>query len=368
MSPGAVIALTASLAAAACALAGVFLVLRRMAMMADAISHAILPGLVAGYVLARGPNVFMGFLGATAAGLLTVFLVETLARSRRVREDTAIGLVFPALFALGVLIISRFFANVHLDTDAVLFGEIAFVPLDTWEVNGRNLGPTALWTLGALTAVNALFLLLFYKELKMATFDPGLAAALGFVPGLIHYGLMGMVAVTTVGGFTAVGAILVIALIILPPVTASLLTRQLPVLIGLSVVVGVAGALLGYYLAALWDVSVSGMIVAALGALFGVTLLFAPGRGIVAQAVRRRRQRAEFAQQMLVVHLATHEGTESEADESRADHLEEGLRWRPGAARGIIGRAEGDGLVTREGDALQLTPEGRELAEQVTNR
>jgi manganese/zinc/iron transport system permease protein len=365
MSSEVVIGLVAALAACACALAGVFLTLRRMAMMADAISHAILPGLVAGYVLANGPNVFTGFLGATAAGLLTVWLVETLAKSRRVKEDTAIGLVFPALFALGVVVISKYFSNVHLDTDAVLFGEIAFAPLETWTVGGRNLGSSALWTLGGLTLLNALFLALFYKELKLSTFDPGLAAALGFAPGLLHYGLMGMVAVTTVGGFSAVGAILVIALLIVPAVTASLLTHRLPTMIGLSVAIGVGSALLGYWLAALWDVSISGMIATALGGVFGVTLLFAPQRGLVAQVLRRGRQGWDFRQQMLVVHLASHEGTAVEDRECRPEHLVSELGWSVEEAKQIVTRAFSNGLVApvdAEGH-IHLTPKGKSLAD-----
>lgn len=370
MSPQTVIGLTAVLAASACALAGVFLILRRMAMMADAISHAILPGLVAGYVLARGPNVVAGFFGATAAGLLTVYLVETLTKSRRVKEDAAMGLVFPALFALGVVVISRFFSDVHLDTDAVLFGEIAFAPLETWRLGTQNMGPTALWTLGALTLFNALFLLLFYKELKIATFDSGLAMALGFSPVLLHYGLMTMVAVTTVGGFSAVGAILVIALIIVPPVTASLFTDRLPTMIGLSVGIGVAGALLGWQAATLWDVSISGMIAATLGVLFSAALLFAPSKGIIAQAVRQSRQRREFAAQTLLVHLATHEGEPTEDEELNPGHLVRELGWPAPAAQRIVALAQEQGLVRPEDEEghLHLTPTGREIVEEVTTK
>jgi len=359
------IALVGALAAVACALVGVFLTLRRLSMMADAISHAILPGLVAGYFLARGPNVVAGFLGATAAGLATVWLVEALTRSRKVKEDTAIGLVFPALFALGVVIVSRFFSNVHLDTDAVLFGEITFAPLSTWQVGGYNLGATALWTLGALALANGLFLALFYKELKLSTFDPALAAALGFAPALLHYGLMGMVAVTTVGGFTAVGAILVIALIIVPPVTASLLTDRLPVLIALAVGVDALGAVAGCLAALRLDVSIGGMIVCVQGLLFGAALLFAPRKGLVAQAARRARQRREFAQETLLVHLASHEGTPAEDTELSPGHLEAELGWKPAVAGRVLARAQATGLVAPPDDDghLHLTEDGRERAQ-----
>lgn len=368
MRPEVVIALVGVLATGACTLAGIFLVLRRMAMMADAISHAILPGLVAGYVLARGPNMLAAFLGAAAAGLLTVVLVEALTRSRRVKEDAAMGIIFPALFALGVFVISKYFANVHIDTDAVLFGEIAFTPFETIQLGGRDIGPQALWSLGGLTLLNGLFLMVFYKELKLSTFDPQLAAALGFLPGVMHYALMVLISLTTVGAFSAVGAILAVALIIVPPVTASLLTRRLPALIGIALLIGVAAALSGYRLAMEWDISISGMIATMLGVLFGITLLFAPQQGLVAQFLRRLRQKRQFAVEMLVVHLATHEGTAEMAQESRLSHLETELQWTPEAIQRTVEGAREAGLITQISDRLNLTNEGRHLAQMVAQR
>ncbi|MBW3624063.1 MAG: metal ABC transporter permease [Armatimonadetes bacterium] len=368
MNPTLVVALVAVLAASACALAGVFLVLRKMGMMADAISHAILPGLVAGYVLAQGPSLIAGMLGATAAGLLTVVLVEAFAKSRRVKEDTAIGVVFPALFALGVFVISKYLANVHIDTDAVLFGEIAFAPFDTLEIGGRDYGSQSLWILGGLTLLNAAFMALFYKELKLSTFDPALAAALGFVPGLLHYGLMAMVAVTTVGALSAVGAILVVALLIVPSVTASLITYRLPVMIGLSVGIGILAALTGFGLAMVWDVSISGMIAAMLGVLFGIALLGSPTRGLIARAMRSRRRNQQFATEMLVVHLAHHEGTDDQAVESQIDHLHEGLDWQQEKIRRTVAHASDSGLVSERDGQLELTDSGRDLAGDVGSR
>lgn len=368
MSSSAQIALVAIAAGLACALAGVFLVVRRMAMMADAISHAILPGLVAGYVLANGPNVFAGILGATAAGLLTVFLVESLTKSGRVKEDSAIGLVFPILFAVGVLIVSKYFANVHIDTDAVLYGELAFAPFDTLTVAGRDLGPQSLWMLAGLFLFNGLLISLFYKELKLATFDAGLAATLGFFPVLIHYLLMGVVAITTVGAFSAVGAVLSVALIIIPPVCASLLTQRLPIMIGLSLVFGAASALGGYGLSAFWDVSPAGMIATTLGVVFGVTLLAAPRQGLLAQAIRRRNQRTQFATEMLVVHLATHENTPQQQHESTLIHLEQELGWATDRAARIVAKAQQAGYVTYHDGALSLTPTGQIKAKAIAQR
>jgi manganese/zinc/iron transport system permease protein len=339
-----------------------------MAMIADAISHAILPGLVAGYVLARGPNIFVGFLGATLAGLLTVVLVEALTKSRRVKQDAAIGLVFPALFAIGVLVVSKFYANVHIDTDAVLFGEIAYAPFDTFQIGGRDLGPQSLWILGVLALVNAIFLTVFYKELKLSTFDAGLAASLGFAPALIHYLLMGMVAVTTVGAFSAVGAILSVALIIIPPVSASLWTERLPWNIAISVGIGVGSALIGYGIATLLDVNISGMIATSLGGVFAFSLLVAPKQGLIAQALRRRRQRVQFATEMLVVHLATHESTPAQETESTLLHLEQELGWASERAAQIVARANRQGLVGYQDGQLSITATGRQLADKVAER
>lgn len=368
MSSGAQIALVAGLAGIACALAGVFLVLRRMAMMADAISHAILPGIVAGYVMAKGPSVIWGFIGAALAGLLTVFLVESLTKSKRVKEDSAIGLVFPILFALGVVVVSKYFANVHIDTDAVLYGEIAFAPFDTLVIGGRDLGPQSAWVLGGLTLFNVIFLAAFYKELKLSTFDPGLAVTLGFMPVLLHYMLMGVVAVTTVGAFSAVGAILSVALIIVPPVTASLLTKRLPTMVGFAMVIGCGSALLGYALAATLDVSISGMIATTLGAVFGIVLLVAPGQGVIAQEIRKIRQRTQFATEMLIIHLATHAKTPTQSQESTLLHLETELGWPAEKAARIAGRAVQQGLVSLEDGTLSLTAEGMVAARIASER
>ncbi len=368
MTSGVAIALVAVAAGLACALAGVFLVLRRMAMMADAISHSILPGIVAGYVLARGPNIVVGFVGAATAGLLTVVLVEALTKSKRVRQDSAIGLVFPILFAIGVFVVSKYYSNVHIDTDAVLYGEIAFAPFDSFVWNGMDLGPTSLWVLGGLTVFNAAFLAVFYKELKLSTFDAGLAASLGFLPGLLHYALMAVVAFTTVGAFSAVGAILSVALIIVPAVTASLLVNRLAPMIALSLVIGAAGALIGYGLATLWDVSISGMIAVVLGGLFALALIFAPSQGLITGFLRRHRQRAQFAAEVLLVHLFNHADTPEGATESTLLHIERELDWGSDRAARIARWAVTRGLITVHDGVMSLTTKGRTIAEGVAGR
>jgi manganese/zinc/iron transport system permease protein len=332
------IQLIASVVAIACCIPGVFLVLRRMAMMSDAISHVVLLGIVLTFFLTQDLSSPLLILGATVTGVLTVSLVELLNRTRLVREDAAIGLVFPLLFSVAVILIARFAGDVHLDTDAVLLGELAFAPFNRFEVGGYDIGPKALYVMGAVLLLNLVFISLFFKELKLATFDASLAAALGFVPGLIHYGLMTLVSVTAVGAFDAVGSVLVVALMIGPPATAYLLTDKLSYMLGLSALLGVVSAVAGYWAALALDANIAGSMATVIGLLFGLGFLLAPERGLISMARRRARQRLEFAQTMLAIHLLHHENLPEAATESRVDHLHEELRWRPDFATRVVGR------------------------------
>ncbi len=358
------IQLIAAVVAAACALPGVFLVLRRMALMSDAISHAILLGIVLAFFVTRDIASPFLVIAATLTGVLTVSLVELLNRTRLVREDAAMGLVFPVLFSIGVILIARYAGNVHLDTDAVLLGELVFAPFDRFVVLGYDVGPRALYVMGGILLLNLLCIVLFYKELKLATFDAGLAAALGFAPALIHYGLMTLVSITAVGAFDAVGSILVVALMIAPPATAYLLTDRLPRMIGLSALIGVASALSGYWVAHVLDASIAGSMATLAGVLFGLAFLLAPERGLLAMTRRRARQRWVFSQTMLAIHLFNHEGTPDSAQESRLEHLHLHMRWPPAFADRVVKLAVREGLIRSAAGTLTLTERGRQLAQQ----
>jgi manganese/zinc/iron transport system permease protein len=358
------IQLIAAVTAVACALPGVFLVLRRMALMSDAISHAILLGIVLAFFAVEDLSSPLLIVGAALTGVVTVSLVELLNRTRLVREDAAIGLVFPVLFSVGVILVSRFAGDVHLDVDAVLLGELAFAPFDRVVVGGYDIGPQALYLMGAILLLNVVLIGLFYKELKLATFDAGLAAALGFSPVLVHYALMSLVSVTAVGAFDAVGSILVVALMIVPPASAYLLTDRLSRMLGLSALFGVLGAVGGYWLARALDASIAGSMATMSGALFGLVFVLAPERGLLALALRRARQRYSFAQAMLAIHLLNHEGRPEAAEESRIEHLDEHLRWQPEFATRVVRRAERRGLVVLHEGTLTLTEQGRQVARE----
>lgn len=358
------IQLIAAVVAAACAVPGVFLILRKMAMMSDAISHAILPGIVVAFFLTGDLSSPLLIVGATLTGLLTVFMVEMVYRTGLVKEDAAIGLVFPVLFSIGVILISKFAGDIHLDTDAVLLGELAFAPFNRMVVAGVDIGPKSLAVMSGILVLNLVFVLAFYKELKLATFDSGLAAALGFLPGLMHYALMGLVSCTAVGAFDAVGSILVVAFMIGPPASAYLLTDRLAVMIGLSVGIGVVSSIVGYWIANVLDASIAGSMAMSVGLFFGVVSLLAPERGLIAIWRRRRRQRVGFAKKMLAIHLHHHEGQPNELRENNKRHLTEHLAWSADFAQTIVLASVEDGLIVDTDGLLRLTEDGRGLATQ----
>lgn len=366
MTSGTVILLTGILCAMACALPGTFLILRRMAMMTDAISHAILPGLVFGYWLANSPNLLVGAVGATGAAILTVSLVEALQRTRRVGSSEAMGIVFPAMFALGTILISRYFSNVHLDTDAILYGNIEFSAFERLVVSGRDFGPQSLWVMSILLIINIAVLTLLYKELKISTFDPALTQSLGFNPVLIHYLLMLLLSITTVGAFTAVGAILVVALVIVPAATAYLLTDRLIEMMVGSAIIGALAAIGGYWLAMWIDGSIAGGIVTMAGLFFALALLFSPQQGLVAQRRQAYVNRQRFAIDMLVMHLYTHERTADEYSESSLGHIGAALHWSPDQALRTIGRAVDRGMVVRANGNVVLTEQGRHYVQRLS--
>ncbi len=358
MSPQITIILTGMLVASSCALIGSFLVLRKLALVGDAISHTVLLGIVIGALVAGSISSLPTLAGATAVGLLTVVLVEMVSRTGLAKEDTSIGLVFPALFALGVVLVSRYAGNVHLDVDHVLYGEIAYAPFDVFKVGGVELGPRTVWVLGAIAVADLVFVLLLYKELKLATFDTGLAAALEFSPAMLHYALMGMVSLTTVGAFDAVGAILVVAFLIVPPATAYVLTDRLSRMLALSVLMGSLAAIGGYYMARWLDASISGSMATVAGLLLALALAFSPTDGMLVRLVRQERLRRRFAADLLVAHLCRAE--RNTVEEVRAE-----FRWSSRQAAGAVGEAVRRGLLCEQGGRLALTDAGRLEADRL---
>lgn len=364
MSAEVEVVLIAMVTAAAAALPGVFLVLRKMAMVSDAITHAVLPGIVVAFFVTRDLDSPLLLVAAATTGVVTVALIELVHRTGLVPSDAAIALVFPALFSVGVILVSRHAGDVHLDTDAVLLGELAFAPFDRLTMAGLDLGPAALWSMGTILLLDAAVLVLLRKELTLATMDAGLAAVLGFSPVVLHYGLMTLVSVTAVGAFSAVGSILVVALMIAPPAAAYLLVERIHVMLWLSPTLAAASALAGCAAAFALDVSIAGAMAVASGAVFALAFAFAPRRGLLSQARRRRARRLEFAVRMLLVHLLHHEGSADAMEECRPGKLDRHLRWSEPFVRQVVRTARSRELVELAADGLlRVTGDGRRLGQ-----
>lgn len=357
------IQIIAALVAMACAIPGVFLVLRKMALITDAISHSILPGIVIGFFITQDLNSPWLIFFASFTGVFTVFLVERIQKSGLVKEDTAIGLVFPALFSIGVLLIAKNANDIHLDIDAVLLGEIAFVPFDRIFWNGIDFGPKSLWIILSILVVNLSLLLFFFKELKLSTFDKGLSTALGFSPVVVHYGLMTMASVTTVGAFDAVGAILVVALMIAPAAAAYMLTNDLKKMLLLAVCFGALSAILGYWLAYFLDASIAGSITSVLGLVFLSVYLFAPQKGILSILYRNKQQQIEVSLITFLLHLNNHD----EKSERHIKHLNEHINWHKVKSKKVVELAQKNNMIRIENEYISLTEKGKSFTDLAIN-
>lgn len=366
MSSAGWIILTGALVASACGLLGCFLVLRRLSMLGDAISHAILPGIVVAFMLTGSRASFPMFLGAVALGLLTTFLVQTLSRGG-VQGDAAIGVTFTALFAVGVVMVSRSVGKVDLDLDCVLYGEIAYAPFDM--VRGWGLAvPRAVLVNAGLLLLNLAVVMAFYKQFKLCAFDPAMAAAVGIPVMGMHYLLMGLVSITTVGAFESVGAILVVAMLIVPAATAYLLTDRLSHMLALAVLVGVLSSAGGYLIAARVDCSIAGAISSVAGGLFALAFLFSPRHGVVTKRVAQYRLRRRVAEEDVLLWAGRRQEVEKAVPAFTVRELSQAQEWLlPEAAATARRLVQGRLLRGAEG-SYQLTEEGERQALELLRR
>lgn len=288
MSYTAWIIITATLVGLSCSLIGVFLILRKMAMMADAISHTVLLGIVVAFIVTRelsGPHML---IGAIIAGLLTALLVQWL-RELDIEQHASIGIVFTTLFAIGVILIATSVGNAHLDVQHALMGEITFIPWKTITLPIIGTVPEATALLALVLFIVLACIISFYKEWKITSFDPALAASLGIPVVFLHYLFMSLVSITTVSSFDAVGAIMVVAMLITPAASAYLWTDKLSVMLGISAVFGVISAVGGYYIAAWMDTSISASMAFATGIVFLVSFIGSPKHGLVSKLSRPKQ-------------------------------------------------------------------------------
>jgi manganese/zinc/iron transport system permease protein len=442
------------------ALLGTFLLLRGMSLTSDAISHTVLLGIVVAFMvltqlLGQEPDLSSPWLiiGAAAAGVATVVLTEAIYRSGLVKQDAALGLAFPLMFAIAVILVSRFVQDVHMDEDAVMIGEIGVAWADTNShclenceavtitpdspeaefsrqcTNCRELGigprdegavfseqcsncgeysPAQAWQAGLLetepllifwpksitvmtliTLLTLAFVLVFFKELKLSTFDPALAAALGFRPGVLHYALMVTISLVAVGAFEAVGSILVIAFFIIPPAAAYILTDNLSRMLVISSLIGAAGAYFGYdlargsvlglfqvdavlrglnrafdlKLAETWNSSISASMVLMMFLFFFAAWVLSPKYGLLSTWLRRQNQEKNFDIQVILAHIFNHEGTDKEREELAVGTLYHHFRWPASTTRRMIDQLLSNDLIYIKDGIVRLTSDGKERVE-----
>lgn len=258
--------------AIACSLIGNFLVLRKLSLIGDAISHAILPGLLIAFFIVGTLDSPLFFVLAVVFALGMTMIIQFLVDQVKVSQESIIGIVFTLFFAIGVILLVQFAENVHLDQDAVLYGQVEFSAINHLKAFGQDLGPRSLWTMGFVFILNLVSILLFYKEFKLVSFDPGLSKSLGFNARKVHYLMMALTSITVVAAFEAVGAILVVALLVVPPMTAYLFAKKLSGMLILSAIFAFMAAVGGYYMAVYVDGSIAGSVATISGVLLFLML------------------------------------------------------------------------------------------------
>ena len=342
-----------------CALVGVLLVIRRQSLMGDAIAHAVLPGLAVAFLLSGSLGAGAMLAGAVAAGLMTTFLTETLHRRGGVSADSALGVVYTSLFALGVVMVKRYMKGIHFDVKCVYEGSLLGAALDTTPLLGMEV-PRVLISAAIVLVLVLIVTVLLWKELKLCAFDPALASTMGISATVMHYLVMALVAMTAAVSFEAVGAILVVAMMITPAATAQLLSHRLAPITAIAAGLACLWAVLGYAVASRWDVSPAGSMATLAGLGYLVAVIASP-QGVVAKLLANARLSLQVRRDDLLSLLYRHEegsATPTPIAVETALRSIGGGRW---AQRGLD-RLTGTGLIVATNIGLSLTDSGREAA------
>lgn len=335
---------------------GVFLVLRHLSMTADAISHSVLLGIVLAFFLVPNLDSPALSVGAMVIGLLTVLTVEALVKTGRVQEDAALGIVFPLFFSVGVLLISKFLRNVHLCVDSVIMGEVIMAPMSRTVFLGIDM-PTALMRALIVLALNILFIALFYKELKVSTFDPGFCFLSGFSVVLIHYLLMALISLNAVVSFNAVGSILVISLLVTPAATALMLTKNLFSALLWTAFIALFNSIVGTYLAFRLNINVAGTV-AFLGMILYLVLRSFKADGWLAVRMKKRQQLDYMNRLLILAHIINHAREEKVIEELGVEKMQSHLGMKNGDYERAVGYLLNHGYVEKTA-VYKATESGR---------
>jgi len=349
----------------ACAVLGVFLVLRRLSMVSDAISHSVLLGIVIGYFVTKDIGSVLLIIGASLFGVLTTVCIELLIKSKRVTEDASVGIIFPLFFSIAVILITRYARNVHLDTEMVLIGEIILAPLHRINFLGLSL-PKALVQMVFVLLINTVFIAVFFRKLKISSFDPVYAGVAGIAGAGLYYVFMALVSFTAVSAFESVGAILAIAFFISPAASAYLISKDLKITIFLAAVYAVVNSCIGYFLAVKFNVSMSGMCALVSGLTFMITIAVYPG-GIITKIIRYIKNKNRFSRELLILHIDNHTGKKNALGELGYSTIREHIAWSDSKLKYVLDKLIKKGYVYRakERGVYSLTETGKKLSDDI---
>ena len=349
----------------ACAVLGVFLVLRRLSMVSDAISHSVLLGIVIGYFVTKDIGSVLLIIGASLFGVLTTVCIELLIKSKRVTEDASVGIIFPLFFSIAVILITRYARNVHLDTEMVLIGEIILAPLHRINFLGLSL-PKALIQMSFVLLINIVFIAVFFRKLKISSFDPVYAGVAGIAGTGLYYVFMALVSFTAVSAFESVGAILTISFFISPAASAYLISKDLKITIFLAAVYAVVNSCIGYFLAVKFNVSMSGMCALVSGLTFMITIAVYPG-GIITKIIRYIKNKNRFSRELLILHIDNHTGKKNALGELGYSTIREHIAWSDSKLKYVLDKLIKKGYVYRakERGVYSLTETGKKLSDDI---
>jgi len=355
-----------AMCAASCAIPGTVLVLRRMSLMGDAISHTVLPGIAVAFLITGSRDPAAMLIGAVVVGLLTAFLVQTIQSLGKVEVGASMGIVFTVLFAFGLILMRRAVDHVDIDPDCVLYGAIELAWFDQVHIAGMSV-PRGFVVNGVMLISNIVLILVFYKEFKITSFDPSLAKTQGIRPSIMHYLLMTMTAVTAVAAFETVGSILVVAMFIVPAATAYLISDKYGILMCLSVAIAIIAAALGHLGAItipLWfgfsGTSTAGSMAVAAGFLFVVAWIGSPKYGLLTRAVHRIELRVRILREDVLGVLWRLEERKQVAIQSM--QLATAIGANPLMMRFVLLRLVNQGRIAKFGKCWLLTDQGRSFA------
>lgn len=304
--------------ALACSILGPFLVLRNLSMTADALSHSVLLGIVVAFVFVKELESIWLTIGATIFGLLTVFFVEILSKKKLAKEKDALGIIFPLFFSLAVIIITKYYRNVHLDADMVIMGNPLFAPF----IRAFGL-PRSFVNMFVVFLLNLIFILVFYRPLKVSTFDEDYAKLQGIKTTPLFYGLMFLTSLTCVSAFDSVGGILVIAFFIAPSASAYLITKKLSTTIILSMIFGIIISVIGFYFGFSFNVSLTGMCAVAGLVLCSLIVVVNPN-GLVKKIFDKYKNKKKLSEDLILIHIYRHDKDQIELG---IDNIHKHLNW-----------------------------------------